>query len=151
MYKVNDDVTKALKLSMKAHAGQRDKAGEEYFLHPLTVALTVAKNGGTDECIAAALLHDVVEDTDYTLKDLSNLGFDKSVTDALALLTHKKDIPYMDYVRNLKTNEIARAVKMADLLHNMDLSRLKEINESDRKRAEKYACAFKLLEEEENR
>lgn len=148
MYKLNDDVTKALKLSMTAHAGQKDKAGEDYFFHPLTVALTVARNGGTDECIEAALLHDVVEDTDYTLNDLSDLGFDKSVIDALALLTHKKEIPYMDYVRSLKNNSIARTVKMADLMHNMDLSRLKVVNDSDRKRVEKYAAAFKLLNDE---
>ena len=147
MNRLNDDVTKALKLSMKAHAGQRDKAGEDYFLHPLTVAFTLAKNGYSDDCIATALLHDVVEDTDYTLTDLMGMEFSKTITEALALLTHDKTVPYMDYVNNLKDNPIARAVKMSDLLHNSDLSRLKDITENDRMRVEKYKRAMEILRE----
>ena len=141
-------VIKALKVSMQAHAGQKDKAGEEYFLHPVTVAMTLAKNGYSDECIATALLHDVVEDTPYTLEQLSRLGFNDSVVTALSLLTHKKGVPYMEYVEAAKKNPIARAVKMVDLMHNMDTSRLKEITEEDRERLEKYRQVYALLSED---
>jgi Guanosine polyphosphate pyrophosphohydrolases/synthetases len=65
MNKLNPQITKALNLSMKAHLGQVDKAGEMYFLHPVTVAMILAKNGYSDECIVTALLHDVIEDTSY--------------------------------------------------------------------------------------
>ncbi len=61
-------------LAKNAHAGQKDKGGQDYFLHPFTVAMTVAKNGGTDVAITAALLHDVVEDTDYTLEQLNEIS-----------------------------------------------------------------------------
>ena len=148
MEKLDNCVIKALKLSMEAHANQKDKVGENYFLHPITVAMTLAKNGYSDECIATALLHDVVEDTPYTLDQLNELGFSKSIITALSLLTHKDEVPYMNYVKAAKSNPIARAVKMADLLHNMDTSRLKEITPKDEERLEKYQKAFALLKEE---
>lgn len=138
MEKLEGCVIKAMKLSMEAHANQKDKAGENYFLHPVTVAMTLAKNGYSDEYIATALLHDVVEDTPYTLEQLSEMGFSKNIITALSLLTHKEDVPYMNYVKAAKNNPIARAVKMADLLHNMDTSRLKEILDWDKQRLEKY-------------
>lgn len=137
-----------MKLSMEAHANQKDKAGEAYFLHPVTVAMTLAKNDYSDECIATALLHDVVEDTSYTLDQLNELGFSKNIITALSLLTHKDEVPYMNYVKAAKNNPIARAVKMADLLHNMDTSRLKEITPRDEEHLAKYQQAFALLNEE---
>lgn len=148
MEKLEGCVIKAMKLSMEAHANQKDKAGESYFLHPVTVAMTLAKNGYSDECIATALLHDVVEDTPYTLEQLSEMGFSKNIITALSLLTHKDDVPYMNYVKAAKSNPIARAVKMGDLLHNMDTSRLKEITDWDKQRLEKYQKAFELLQAE---
>lgn len=110
--------------------------------------MTLAKNGYSDEYIATALLHDVVEDTPYTLEQLSEMGFSKNIITALSLLTHKEDVPYMNYVKAAKNNPIARAVKMADLLHNMDTSRLKEILDWDKQRLEKYQKAFELLQAE---
>ncbi len=95
MEKLEGCAIKAMKLSMEAHANQEDKAGENYFLHPVTVAMTLAKNGYSDEYIATALLHDVVEDTPYTLEQLSEMGFSKNIITALSLLTHKEDVPYM--------------------------------------------------------
>jgi (p)ppGpp synthase/HD superfamily hydrolase len=96
-----------------------------------------------------ALLHDVVEDTDYTFEDLRKMGFPKDVTDVLSLLTHADGVPYMDYVENLSRNETAKKVKLADLSHNSDLTRLSpdKIDEYALKRTEKYKQAIKFLME----
>lgn len=99
------------------------------------------------EKVIAALLHDVVEDTDYSLKDLADMGFPESAIHALALLTHEKGVPYMDYVARIKENPIARSVKLADLRHNSDLSRLDLVDEKAVQRAEKYKKAIALLSE----
>ena len=102
----------------------------------------------TDEyTTTVALLHDVVEDTDITFEDLTEMGFPAEVTDALKLLTHEKDVEYMDYVEKIKHNSIAKAVKLADLRHNSDTTRLDAIDEKALKRVEKYAKAIKLLAE----
>jgi len=96
-----------------------------------------------------ALLHDVVEDTPYTLADLRAMGFPPEVIDALTLLTHDKSVPYMDYVRKIKTNRIASAVKLADLRHNSDLSRLDTVDDDALKRIKKYKQAMSILTGEE--
>ncbi len=94
-----------------------------------------------------ALLHDVVEDTDYTLEDIKKMGFNEKVIDALALLTHDPKVDYMDYVTKIKNNSLAKAVKLADLNHNSDLSRFDTVTEGDLKRNEKYKRAIAFLEE----
>ena len=114
-----------------------------YVFHPFHLAEQMQ----TEETTVVALLHDVIEDTDYTIEDLINLGFDKTVTDAIALLTHDNDTDYMEYVAKIKNNPIAKAVKLADLRHNSDLSRLNVITEKALKRREKYQKAIALLEE----
>ena len=101
----------------------------------------------TEETVIVALLHDVVEDTDYTLEDIRVMGFPEQVIEALALMTHDKSVPYMDYVEKIKNNPIAKAVKLADLKHNSDLSRLDIIDEKALKRVEKYAAAMRTLSE----
>ena len=118
-----------------------DKAGKPYILHPLQVAY----NQRTEEGFIVGMLHDVVEDSHYTLYDLVKSGFSERVIEAVALLTHKKDVDYFDYVRQIKGNELARNVKLADLAHNSDLSRLPEITEKDRARVEKYKKAMEIL------
>ena len=111
---------KAMKLCFEAHKDQVDKCGMPYVFHPYHLAEQM-----TDEdTITAALLHDVVEDTDYTLEDLEKLGFSPQVLEAVALLTHADDVPYLEYVAKLKHNPIAKAVKLADLDHNSDMTRL---------------------------
>lgn len=95
----------------------------------------------------AALLHDVVEDTDYTFDDLQKTGFPNEVLDALKLLTHEDTVPYMDYVAMIKPNSIAKAVKLADLRHNSDITRLDTVDEWAMKRQQKYLDAIKFLEE----
>lgn len=134
---------KAMVLAYEAHQGQYDKSGLPYVFHPFHLA----EQMDTEEAVTAALLHDVVEDTDYTLEDLRSMGFPDTVTDALALLTHDPSVPYMEYVERLKSNPIARSVKLADLTHNSDLSRLPVVTEKDLERVEKYRKAIKLLKQ----
>ena len=137
---------KALKLCFEAHRDQVDKTDMPYVFHPFHLAEQM-----TDEIsTVCALLHDVVEDTDYTLSDLTAMGFPREVTDALALLTHDPAVPYMDYVAAAAKNPVARAVKIADLKHNSDLTRMEpdEIDEWAMKRNEKYKKALALLGEE---
>ena len=100
----------------------------------------------TDEnAICVALLHDVVEDTEITFEQLEKHGFTKEILDALKLMTHDDSVPYMDYVKQIKTNPIATAVKLADLKHNSDLTRLDVVDENALRRAEKYKQAISLL------
>lgn len=134
---------KALRLCFDAHKEQVDKSGMPYVFHPFHLAEQMK----TEETTIVALLHDLVEDTEYTIEDLTNMGFEKSITDAIALMTHADDVEYMDYVRAIKSNPIAKAVKLADLRHNSDLSRLDVVNEKALKRREKYLKAITILEE----
>ena len=133
---------KAMKLCFEAHKDQVDKSGLPYVFHPFHLAEQM-----TDELTAVtALLHDVVEDSDYTLADLGEMGFPATVLDALAMLTHDDGSAYLEYVARLKTNPIARAVKLADLRHNSDLTRLDHVDEKALARVEKYRKAIELLE-----
>ena len=136
-----DKTKKAMKLCYEAHKDQVDKTGVPYVFHPFHVAEQMTSEAST----IVALLHDVVEDTDYTLDDIAAAGFGKEIVDAVALMTHEDDVPYLDYVANLKDNPIAREVKLADLAHNSDQSRLGEIDEETRRRLEKYEKAKALL------
>lgn len=135
---------KAMKLCFAAHKDQTDKSGLPYVFHPFHLAEQMTDEVGT----VVALLHDVVEDTPYTLEDLRSMGFPPEVTEAIALLTHEKGVPYLDYVARLRGNPIARRVKLADLRHNSDLSRLDVIDEKALARVERYKKALALLEEE---
>ena len=139
------DTKKAMQLCFEAHKNQKDKSGLPYVFHPFHVAEQMPD----EETTIVALLHDVIEDTSYTLDDLRKMGFTKEVLDALVLLTHDKNVPYIEYVANLRGNEIARTVKMADLRHNSDLTRLDEIDDKARKRIEKYKAAIRFLSESE--
>lgn len=140
-----DNTKKALKLCFAAHKEQKDKSGLPYVFHPFHLAEQMED----EESTVVALLHDVAEDTDYTLEDIAAMGFSRNVMEALALLTHDEAVPYMEYVKALRNNLIARRVKLADLRHNSDLSRLDadQIDEKALARVKKYADAIKLLEE----
>ena len=133
---------KALLISFNAHKDQVDKSGMPYVYHPFHLAEQMDDEYST--CVA--LLHDVVEDTAVTVEYLAKQGFPPEVTDAIKLMTHDETVPYLDYVAKLKINPIARKVKIADLKHNSDLSRLDHINDKALKRAEKYRAAIELLE-----
>ena len=134
---------KALKLCFEAHKDQIDKSGMPYVFHPFHLAEQMK----TEDETIVALLHDVVEDTDTTIEDLISMSFNENVIEAISLLTHDADVDYFDYVRAIKGNEIARAVKLADRRHNSDLSRLRIVDEWALKRNEKYLKAIKILTE----
>ena len=131
----------ALKLCFEAHKDQIDKSGMPYVFHPFHLAEQMADENTT----IVALLHDVIEDTEYTLDDLRNFGFAEDVLSAISLMTHADDVPYMEYVVKIKTNPIAKAVKIADLTHNSDTSRLDVVDEWALKREEKYKKALEFL------
>ena len=132
----------ALKLCFEAHKDQIDKSGMPYVFHPFHLAEQMADENTT----IVALLHDVIEDTEYTLDDLREFGFAEDVLSAISLMTHADDVPYMEYVVKIKANPIAKAVKLADLKHNSDMSRLDRITQIDEERAKKYKQAIELLE-----
>ena len=132
---------KAMRLCFEAHRDQTDKAGLPYVFHPFHVAEQMPDEKTT----VVALLHDVIEDTDYTPEDLRSMGFDEEVLAALALMTHDSDVPYLEYVAKIRENEIARTVKLADLRHNSDLTRLDEVDEKALERIEKYREAVRIL------
>ena len=131
----------AMQISFDAHKEQKDKSGLPYVFHPFHLAEQM-----TDEITTCvALLHDVVEDTDMTFEKLSELGFSTEIIYALKLLTHDDSVPYMDYVKEIAKNPVAKAVKLADLAHNSDLTRFDIVDEKTLKRAEKYKKAMELL------
>ena len=132
---------KALKLCFEAHKDQVDQSGMPYVFHPFHLAEQMTDEDTT----VVALLHDVVEDTDYTLDDLKNMGFSQQVVDAIALMTHEEGVPYLEYVAKIKTNPIAKAVKLADIDHNSDSSRLDEDDPRIPYWQEKYRRAKETL------
>lgn len=138
VYTINTQ--KAMRIAYEAHHGQVDKSGVPYIYHPIHLAEQMQTE---EECIVA-LLHDVVEDTEITFEQLEK-EFSDTVIQALKLLTHDKSTDYMEYVRNLKHNPIARKVKLADLRHNSDVTRMKEMTKKDVKRQEKYLNAIEFL------
>ena len=134
---------KALKLCFEAHKEQVDKSGMPYVFHPFHWAEQM-----TDETTTVvALLHDIVEDTDVSFKDLEKQGFSEEIISALKLLTHDESVHYMDYIKAIKKNSIATKVKLADLRHNSDLTRLSVVDEKALRRKEKYEKAIKFLSE----
>lgn len=127
-----------------AHDGVFDAGGVPYVQHPMRV-MEIA--GGDEERKMIALLHDVVEDTDYTLEDLKEMGYsDRVVAGVDAVTKRKGKETYQEYLDRVAANEDARAVKKADLTHNSDLCRLPKITSYVLKRAEKYKSALKFLE-----
>ena len=132
---------KAYEIAKRAHLGQVDKAGEDYIKHPQKVASFVK----SDEEKAVAYLHDVIEDTELTLEDLHEYEFSKEVIEAVDIITKKKGEDYQSYLNSVKKNKLARAVKLVDLRHNSDLTRLTKVTEKDIERKEKYQKAIDFL------
>ena len=133
----------ALKLCFAVHRDQLDKSGLPYVFHPFHLAEQMEDELTT----TAALLHDVIEDTPCTLEELAAMGFPPEVVEAIALMTHDDAVPYLEYVAKIRENPIARAVKLADLRHNSDLTRLDCVDARAQARLEKYAAAIRLLAE----
>jgi len=131
----------ALSIARQAHEGQLDKEGVDYIEHPIYVASQV----DTEEEKAVALLHDVIEDSPVSAEELLQAGLPETVVTAVQVLTKKKEQDYQTYLENVKKNPLARVVKLADLKHNSDLSRLSSITEKDRERLKKYKKAIDFL------
>ena len=134
-------VDKALEIAIKAHKGQRDLAGVDYIEHPKAVANLV----NSDEEKAVAYLHDVLEDTYITEKDLLQMGIPNNIVLAVKVLTKEKNEPYTKYIERVKGNKLASTVKIADLQHNMNLSRIANPSKRDYERLEKYKRALTFL------
>ena len=134
--------TKAMIIAYNSHKNQVDRAGVPYIYHPIHLAEQMDTE---TECIVA-LLHDVVEDTDVTFANLEKY-FSKEIIDILKLLTHDKSIDYLDYIQKIKDNPIAKKIKIADIIHNSDETRLDKITPKDIIRRNKYQKALMLLEE----
>ena len=132
---------RAIQFAFDAHRGQYDKSGFPYITHPLHVAESMESE---DECVVA-LLHDVLEDTDITTEDLTRIGISDRQIAALKLLCHDDSVPYLEYVQSIRVDPIARKVKLADLHHNSDLTRLNVITTQDIERVEKYKQAIEIL------
>lgn len=137
----------AIEIALHAHGTELDKSGQPYILHPLRVMMSQ----NTDEARIAGILHDVVEDTDVTLDDLRAAGIPESSLKAVELLTHDDEIPYEEYVEQLRLDPIARAVKLADLRDNMDVLRLPSFTPKDMERLAKYRRAWEYLSAETQR
>jgi guanosine-3',5'-bis(diphosphate) 3'-pyrophosphohydrolase len=134
-------IEKAIEIAARAHAGQRDKAGAPYIFHPLRLMLAVRG----DEARMAAALHDVVEDAALTFEDLLSEGFPVAVVDAVRALTKHEGESRIAAAHRAAANPIARAVKLADVSDNMDLSRIPEPTEKDYARLREYEQVRAIL------
>lgn len=135
-------LSKAINLALKAHEGQVDKSGMPYAGHVMRV---MAAGKTVDEKIVG-VLHDVVEDTGWTFDALLAEGFPTHIVDALRCVTKLSDSePYDEFIQRVKTNPLAVAVKINDLTDNMDIRRYKELSELDIKRLQKYLKAYREL------
>ena len=132
---------RAIEIAARAHAGQADKGGAPYILHPLRVMLRVAP--GAQQIVA--VLHDVVEDSDVTFEDLEREGFSAEVISGLRAVTKVEGESYDDFVARAALDPVGKAVKLADLMENSDLSRIAEPSRKDLERVEKYGRAIAYL------
>lgn len=135
-------IERAIEIAARAHAGQVDKAGEPYIVHPLRLMLSVT----SDYERMAAVLHDVVEDTNITLEDLRSEGFPEEVLEAIAALTKAKGESRLEAARRAARNPIARVVKLADVNDNTNLTRIAQPTEQDYARLQEYEQVKRLLE-----
>ena len=136
----------AYETAKKAHENQFDKGGKPYFEHPLFVSQQIKNIEGK----IVALLHDICEDTDITLNDLLDLGFTLRIVQAINVLSRKSDDEYEQYLQKVKSNYIARIVKISDIKHNMDITRIQNPTIKDHQRILKYEKALSFLEDEES-
>ena len=137
-----NSLTLAQTIATEAHRGQVDKGGKPYITHPAAVASMVE----TEEEKTAAWLHDVVEDTSVTLEDLRRHGFSERIVSAVDAVTRRKGEDRQAYLERVAENDIAINVKLADLRHNSDISRIPHVTEKDRERVSKYAEEIAYLE-----
>jgi (p)ppGpp synthase/HD superfamily hydrolase len=132
---------KAISIAAQAHEGQRDKAGVPYILHPLRVMLKMT----TEQARITAVLHDLIEDTDWTIERLAREGFHREILAAVDCLTRREGEEYEAFIQRVRLNPLAVTIKIADLEDNLDGSRLKQVTAADEKRIVKYRNALQVL------
>ena len=137
------NLERAIEIAVSAHKGAVDKGGQPYILHPLTVMISL----DTTEEKIVGVLHDVVEDTDWTFEGLKEEGFSEEIIEALRSVTKSdSDSSYIEFIERARANTIGRNVKIADLKHNMDISRLPSITNQEFERLERYRKSLEILE-----
>jgi hypothetical protein len=142
---------RAIELAVYAHLGQKDRGDWSYILHPIHVMMKIKEGGGTEDEMIVAVLHDAVEDSKgkVTIESLKTEGMTETQLNALIAMTHNKEDDYLDvYIQKIKSNSIARKVKIEDLKHNTDITRLKNRNNlktKDLERLGKYGKAYEIL------
>ena len=136
---------RAILIAAQAHQGQIDKAGAPYILHPLRVMLKL--NSETE--MITGVLHDLIEDTPWTLENLRQEGFPDEILEALDYLTRREGEDYQDFIKRVAGNPLARKVKLADLEDNLNILRFETITEKDKARLTRYHQAWMILNNEE--
>ena len=136
------NLERAIEIAQEAHKGVKDKGGHDYIHHPIRVMHAMSN----DQEKIVAILHDVVEDSDWTFERLKEEGFEDSVIESLRCVTkYSEEEDYQEFIKRAATNKIATKVKMADIEDNLDLSRLGTLTEEDLTRIEEYKKALKYL------
>jgi len=135
------ELSDAVSLAARAHRGQKDKGDKAYILHPLRLMIAME----TEAEQMAAVLHDVIEDTDWTIKELRRSGYPEEVLEALEHLSRDPGESYDDFIKRAADNRISTKVKIADLEDNMNIVRLNVLGEKDMKRLGKYLRAWRYL------
>lgn len=133
---------KAIVLATNKFAGKFDKGGTPYILHCLHVMRKVSHLG--EDAMVVAVLHDIIEDTDVTLKDLV-VDFPEKIVSTIVTLTHLPDESYENYIERIALNDLARMIKLEDLKHNSDITRMKGITKKDFDRLNKYHKSYQYL------
>jgi len=136
-------IEKSLEIALSAYSGQIDKAGKTYILHPLRLMAQME----TEEEMAVALLHDVIEDSEYTAEDLVNNGIPAEVVNAVQCLTKKPNEDYESFIDRVLENKLATKIKQADIEDNINILRLQSVNEKDLERVAKYHNAWHKINE----
>lgn len=136
-----NQLEKAIKIALEAHEKQVDKAGKTYILHPLRLMVQMP----TEELQIIAVLHDVVEDSNFTFEDLIKEEFSPRIIKALRAITKQENEPYGDFIQRVKKNPLATQVKIVDLKDNSNLNRLQNPTKIDLERIKKYEKALRDL------
>ena len=134
-------IEKSLEIALKAYKGQKDKAGKTYILHPLRIMAKM----NTEEEMSVAMLHDVIEDSDYTFEDLISEGIPANVANAVQALSKNKDENYEQFIERILRNKLASKIKLADIEDNINILRLDTVTQKDLERISKYHKAWKKL------
>ena len=136
------NLERAIQIAVQAHAGTTDRGGKAYILHPISVMMRCE----TDEEKIVAILHDVIEDTDWTFEALRQEGFSETIITALETVTKlSEDEDYDEFIQRSLNNEIGRKVKIADLRENLDVTRIGQLTDKDIARINKYKRALSVL------